>query len=56
MGGGFLLRDVSRYSGPEGGAEPVFMAVLVMVDSVVVLVCLCSSWIDLRYSSTISVL
>jgi len=43
MGGGFLLRDVSRYSSPEGGVEPVFLVVLVVVDSVVVLVCFCSS-------------
>jgi len=34
MVGGFLLRDVRRYSGPEGGAETVFEAVLVVVDLV----------------------
>lgn len=40
----------------RGGVEPVFMAVLVVVDYVVVLVCFCLSWIDLSYCSTVSVL
>jgi len=31
---GFLLRDVRRYSGLGGGAETVFVAVLVVVGSV----------------------
>jgi len=34
MGGGFLLWYVRRYSGPEGGVETVFVAVLVVVDFV----------------------
>jgi len=33
MGGGFLFRDVRRYSGPEGGAETM-VVVLVVVDYV----------------------
>jgi len=34
MDGDFLLRDVRQYNGPEGGAESVFVAVLMVVDFV----------------------
>ncbi|AES68731.1 transmembrane protein, putative [Medicago truncatula] len=32
MGGCFLLRDVRWYNSPEGGANIVFVVVLVVVD------------------------
>ena len=48
MGGGFLFRDVRWYNGPEGGAEKVFVAVLVVLILRLIFVCLYSSWIDLR--------
>jgi len=46
----FLLREERRYNGLEGGVVKVF----VVVDFVAVLVCLCSSWIDLCCCSTFS--